>query len=243
MREIEGVICDMDGTIVESEDLHLKAWNMAIENHGCTPPSADWSNDCIGLPDRICLDMVYKLFPRLADAGDILEEKQLIFREMARERGANLSHQGIRERLGRLRDAGVKLAVATNSEMPNTRAVLQAAGLTEFFPVIITSDMVGKGKPHPDIYLSAAYGLGLPPSRCAAIEDSVAGLESARAAGCAVLGVTNTWPAEKLKPVDLVFDSTHAALDWALSNRAVLGCAPSNGATLDRVLSNKLEHA
>lgn len=223
MRDIEGVICDMDGTIVDSEELHLEAWNMVLDSHGWVPPSPDWCAECVGMPETFCLGIVHKTFPHLVDRGDLIEEKQNFFRELVLRRGEALAMPGVRDGLERLRSAGVKLAVATNSETPNTSLVMTASGLAACFSAIITSDVAGKSKPHPAVYQLAAWELGLSPDRCAALEDSLAGLDSARAAGCTVLGVTTTWPAARLTAADYVFATTSAALDWALSqNRAVL---------------------
>lgn len=216
MRSIEAVICDMDGTIVDSEELHLRAWNLVLDRHGCQPESPNWGDAFIGLTEDACLATVCGLFPHLAEAGDLVEEKQRNFRAMVRERGTAITNDAIRRGLARLRDAGVKLAVATSSEMENASIVLEASGLAEFFPVVVTSDTAARAKPHPDMYRAAAAGLAVAPGRCAALEDSIAGLVSASGAGCITLAVANTLPAAELKPADYVFDSTPAALAWSL---------------------------
>lgn len=219
MRAIQGVICDMDGTLVDSEGLHLEAWNLMLESCGRRAPYPHWSDDCIGLPDQAALDKVLALFPDLAGTPDLLQCKQRFFRQLVAERGTGLTTPAIREKLEQLRDAGIGLAVGTNSNTPNTQATLGAAGLLDMFPVIVTASMVERGKPQPDIYLKAARDLGLDPADCAVLEDSTAGLTAARAAGCLVLGVATTWPAEKLSPVDLIFADTAEALEWTLAER------------------------
>ncbi len=216
MRSIEAVICDMDGTIVDSEELHLEAWNMVLDRHGCTPESPNWGDAFFGLTENDCLATVCGLFPHLAEAGDLIGEKQVYFRDMVRRRGPSLTQDAIRHGLVRLRDVGVKLAVATNSEMENASIVLAASGLAEFFPVVITSDVAAQPKPHPDMYQAAAAGLGVMPARCAAVEDSLAGLASADGAGCITLAVANTLPVADLKPADYVFGSTPEAFGWVL---------------------------
>lgn len=216
MEEINGVICDMDGTLVDSEQYHLEAWNKLLERFGHVPPGPHWNDDCIGLPDSYAVDKTIELFPDLAGRGDLLEIKQTAFRELVRENSDTLAFPGVRQRLKQLYDAGVGIAVGTNSVLANTRATLGAAGLWDFIPVVVTADMVRHSKPAPDIYQAAAKGLNLPPSQCIVLEDSVAGLEAARAAGCLVAGITNTWPADKLVPADMIFPSTASALDWVL---------------------------
>lgn len=212
---IEGVICDLDGTAVDSEGVHMDAWNGVLEHFGFAPPGREWHEDCIGLPDADARDKTIRLFPSLEKHRDeIIDLKERIFRELVAKKGPALAYPGTRERLERLRGMGARLAIGTNSILANCRASLAAAGLAEYFPVVVTLDQVEHGKPAPDIFLAAAQRLAVPPGRTAVIEDSTAGLAAARAAGCVVLGVENTWPAEKLVPSDFVFPTTAAALDW-----------------------------
>lgn len=217
MPRIEGVLCDLDGTLVDSEPSHLNAWNILIERDGHTPPSPHWNDDCIGLPDTYARDKTYDTFPDMrAKYPNLLEMKQEAFRELIARLGEKLAYPGVAEQLERLRLSGVKLAVGTNSVMVNTRASLTASGLLRFFPVIVTLDTVTRGKPDPEIYRTAAEKLGLAPERCAVLEDSTAGLASGKAAGCLVLGITNTWKASALTDAEKTFDSTAAAMDWII---------------------------
>jgi sugar-phosphatase len=96
-------------------------------------------------------------------------------------------------------------AVVTSGTPPIATARLRTAG----FPVprtLVTADDVPRGKPDPAPYLLAAQRLGLPPERCLAVEDAPAGIASAQAAGCQVLAVTGTAPAEELAAAVLTVD-------------------------------------
>jgi beta-phosphoglucomutase-like phosphatase (HAD superfamily) len=73
-----------------------------------------------------------------------------------------------------------------------------ALGLREHFDVVVTADDVRRGKPHPEVYLRAAAGLGVDPSACVVFEDAVVGVQAARAAGMRVIGVTSAHTAEEL---------------------------------------------
>lgn len=222
MIEIEGVICDLDGTLVESESLHLEAWNELIRRAGYQPPSPNWNNDCIGLPDTYAAEKTQKYFPEMGEAAELNDKKQIIYRELVKNKGSALAFPGVRDMLTRLRDIGMPLAVGTNSVYANTRAALDAAGLGDFFSIAVTLDQVEHGKPAPDIYLEAAKRLGKAPERCAVLEDSQAGIESARRAGCLVLGLATTWPADKLGDAHHVFGTTAAALGWVLEQCATV---------------------
>lgn len=217
MRDIEGILFDLDGTLVDSEKLHLVAWNMVLESHGIVLP-ANWNDDYIGIPDIDNAAKLVDMFPVLADKVRLNDRKQELYRDLVRDSGRGISYPGLEDRLRRLSGCGVKMAVGTNSIEANTRAALEAAGLIEFFPVRITFDKVTHGKPHPEVYLTAALRLGLRPERCAVIEDSVAGVASGKAAGCLTFGVLNTWPAAVLSAADRIFDDTASALDWMLES-------------------------
>ena len=218
MREIAGVLCDLDGTLIDSEDLHLESCNILLEGYGCNPPH-HWNEDCIGLPDNYARDKAWAMFPALQDVSDLLEKKQEIFRDLVAKRGPRLAYPGVESKLAELKSAGVKLAVGTNSVLINTRAALEATGLARFFPVVVTLDQVRHGKPYPDIYAAAADGLGLPPGRCVVLEDSTAGVAAGKTAGCLVFGVLNTWSAAKLAGADRIFDNTPSAMAWMLEKR------------------------
>ncbi|MDR2390688.1 MAG: HAD family phosphatase, partial [Planctomycetota bacterium] len=212
MRPIDGVLFDLDGTLVDSEKFHLEAWNALVVRAGHVPGD-HWNLDCVGLPDTCTGEKALRLFPGIDKFGDPVAEKRTIFREILSREGRGLIFPGVEERLERLVAAGFRLAIGTNSPRGNTLATLDAAGLRRFFPEIVTLDSVARGKPAPDIYASAASRLDLDPERCAVIEDSPAGVLSGLAAGCFVLAVMTTWSADRLPGAESHYATTAAAMD------------------------------
>jgi HAD superfamily hydrolase (TIGR01509 family) len=102
------------------------------------------------------------------------------------------------------------LAIASSSNAELIDTVLRAAGLHSLFQVTVSSEEVAHGKPAPDVYLEAAARLGVGPRRCTAIEDSQAGIRSAKAAGMWVVAIPNPhFPPddEALAQADVVLDS------------------------------------
>jgi HAD superfamily hydrolase (TIGR01509 family) len=83
------------------------------------------------------------------------------------------------------------LGLASSSNREIIAAVLEAAGIAECFAAVVSSEEVARGKPAPDVYLEAARRLDVPPQRCAAVEDSHAGIRSAKAAGMHVIAIPN----------------------------------------------------
>jgi HAD superfamily hydrolase (TIGR01509 family) len=87
--------------------------------------------------------------------------------------------------------AAFPLALASSSNREVFEEVLELAEIAECFRATVSSEEVERGKPAPDVYLEAARRLGVPPERCAAVEDSHAGIRSARAAGMRVIAIPN----------------------------------------------------
>lgn len=106
--------------------------------------------------------------------------------------------------------AAFPLALASSSNRELIDEVLALAGVTELFAATVSSEEVARGKPSPDVYLEAARRLGVAPEACVAVEDSHAGIRSAKAAGMRVVAIPNpSYPpdGEALAAADLVLDS------------------------------------
>jgi HAD superfamily hydrolase (TIGR01509 family) len=87
--------------------------------------------------------------------------------------------------------ARMPIGLASSSNREVIDLVLDLSGLARFFRVTVSSEEVPRGKPAPDVYLEAARSLGVPPERCAAVEDSHNGIRSAKAAGMRVIAIPN----------------------------------------------------
>lgn len=216
-REIAGIICDLDGTLVDTEDLHLEAWYDIVKRYGATLPEG-WEARYMGNPDidwaHHCVEA--HSLPLSADA--LLAERHKLYRSLLRAHGSRAAFPGVAEELGRLTGLGVKMAVGTNSPIENTTVALEFAGISSFFPVVVAFGMTPRGKPAPDIFQAAAARLGLRPDECAVLEDTRPGVTAGKAAGATVLAVTTTNPASVLADADMIFPSTRDAMGWVRDN-------------------------
>jgi HAD superfamily hydrolase (TIGR01509 family) len=102
---------------------------------------------------------------------------------------------GVSALIARLRELGMRLAVASSSRTAWVEATIRSLGLADAFDVVVSGDDVERGKPDPAIYVLTAQRLGVAPERCMAIEDSPNGVQSARLAGMTVLGVRTEYTA------------------------------------------------
>jgi len=207
--QYKAILFDMDGTLVNTEPLHEEAWfdTLAQFKLDLAP---DWFHHHTGSTDRKLMTKIISDFSLSANVDALLEEKRDRFLEISNTRSETFD--GVKEGLGILK-AKFRLALVTSSSRKGADHVLGLTGLMPFFETTITFDDVVHHKPHPEPYLKGANFFGLDPKACIAVEDSVAGSQSALAAGCYTVGVLNSIPADQLK-VDRIFGTSGEVMEW-----------------------------
>jgi sugar-phosphatase len=172
LSEIEAVLFDMDGTLVDSDKAVERAWLAWAEEYGVDGPAA--YRLAHGAPSEYT---VRRLFPAFDDAQvEAASARQLELQYD--DLDDVIAAPGARELL-----AGLKLpwAVVTSADLRLAKARLDAVGVEP--PILVTTDDVAVGKPDPAGYLMAAQLLGVPAASCLVVEDAEVGLAAARAAG------------------------------------------------------------
>lgn len=224
MYDIDAVICDLDGTLVDTEELHLKAWYDSVAAHGHHLPDG-WEHHYIGNPDIDWAVHCVRTYSPMPDAETLLRERHARYQSLLGEHGEKTAFPGVKDELVKLRERGFKLAVGTNSPLENTTCALRLAGIEHFFPVVVAYGMTPRGKPFPDIFLAAAEWLGVDPRRAVVLEDSAPGIRAGKEAGAMVLALATTNPPEALTEADMLFPATREAMRWVGEN-----CRPSSAA-------------
>jgi beta-phosphoglucomutase len=184
------VLFDMDGTVIDNVPLHQAVWQEFTRRHQLLVSDRELDY-AIG---RKATEVVAHFWPAATaeEASRLVRERQELYR--ARLADTDLVHPvaGVEAFLGRLGAIGVPRVLATDAPQENVDAVFRKFGFARFFEKVVTSDQVRHGKPHPEIFLTAAKAVGAVPDRCLVIEDSPAGIAAAKAANCACLGVSTT---------------------------------------------------
>lgn len=188
MSNYLGLLCDLDGTLADTEPLHCDAWLKMLQDQYQLTYDAHWFEQWIGTSDRVVADWLIQKHTMSASVDDLILAKQRSFHIMVRSSGK--SFPGVPEELAKIQQY-YPLAIATNSGRSDTDVVIPALGLDQFTDVVITATDVKNLKPAPDIYLLAAKQLGVHAGACIAIEDSKPGGEAAKAAGCYLIGLND----------------------------------------------------
>jgi sugar-phosphatase len=192
-QRFEAVLFDLDGVLVDSTASVTRSWGRWAVEYGV---SAQALQENHGQPAQA-------LVKRLLGADQVAAGLARIEDIEVDDAASVAAIPGAHEAFAALPEH--RRAVVTSGTPPIATARLRTAG----FPLpaaLVTADDVPRGKPDPAPYLLAAQRLGLPPERCLAVEDAPAGIASAQAAGCQVLAVTGTAPAEELAAAVLTVD-------------------------------------
>jgi beta-phosphoglucomutase len=193
-----GVIWDVDGTLVDTAELHFQAW-LELAGQLNKPFTRQDFAGTFGWRNP---EIIPKIFGPGYSAEEIAalgDRKERLYREAARS-GIELL-PGVRALLEGLQRAGFAQAIGSSAPRANLDLILDITGLYAFMPVIVAMEDTKKGKPDPEVFLSAARRLDVAPGRCVVFEDAPVGIEAAKRGGMKAVGVTfvGHHPEEKLR--------------------------------------------
>jgi beta-phosphoglucomutase len=197
------VIFDMDGTMVDNTPYHLKSWQALFKKYNMGELTAEtYYTEISGVP---IMDTVKRLFGNdldLAQLEAIHQEKEEFYKSLYAPYVAPIN--GLENFLIELKDAGIKMAIASSATVGDIDFILDHVPVRDYFDAIIEGNRVSKSKPNPQIFLKAAADLGMQPENCVVFEDSLAGIKAGNAAGMKVVGIATSHKAEKLQPSSLI---------------------------------------
>lgn len=182
------VLWDMDGTLVDTAELHFDAWCRLCDGLARPFTRADFKATF----GRRNPEIFQYLFPAgltEAESARLGEDKETMYRAAAREKGVNLL-PGARELMRELARSGARQAIGSSAPRGNLDLILELTGMGPHLGACVGMEDTRRGKPDPEVFLVGAQRLGVDPSRCIVFEDAVAGIEAATAAGMRSIAVT-----------------------------------------------------
>lgn len=204
MAAIRGVIFDVDGTLVDSNDAHARAWVDALEEHGIKVPFEEVRR-CIGMGGDKLLPAVANLSSDSPQGERISERCSEIF--MQRELPRLRAFPGARELLQKIRGRGVKIGVASSAKEEKLGKLLEIAGADGLIEGATSSSDAERSKPDPDIVRAALESLSLPPDQVLMIGDTPYDIEAAARAGVRTIGFrSGGWSDRELEGAIAVYD-------------------------------------
>jgi HAD superfamily hydrolase (TIGR01509 family) len=203
MASPRAVLWDLDGTLVDSEEYHWRAWQQTMAAEGLALTREQFAatfgrRNASFLPDWLPEDLAAEESIRR-----ISEAKEECYRRLILAEGCP-AVPGAAAWVQRLAQEGWLQAVASSAPRHNVDAVVAALGLGQYFQATVAAEDVPIGKPNPDVFLLTASRLAVPPSRCIVVEDAAVGIEAARRAGMRSIGIQHNG---RSLPADLVVDS------------------------------------
>jgi beta-phosphoglucomutase len=193
------IIWDVDGTLVDTAEQHFRAWAKLAAEIAKPFTRADFAAT-FGMRNPEIIRQLF--FPGADDArcSELGARKEDLYRASVREEGTQLL-PGVGHLLVEFAAAGWPQAVGSSAPPGNIELLLGLTDTSKYFAAVVTGDDVRHGKPHPEVFLTAAEKLKANPVRCVVFEDAVAGVEAAKAGGMRCVAVTfvGHHPVEKLR--------------------------------------------
>lgn len=216
MIQTQAVIFDLDGLMVDSEPLHQRAFSMFLARQGIQHEFTveEYGKFFVGIPVIDNTRWLIEQFRLNMSSNEVLEQREAIYEELI-SNPANLTPMtGVHEVIGKLRERGLPLAVASGSPRNQVEIVLRGLGVASHFRVVIAGTDVPRSKPAPDVYLRASEFIGIAPAQCVALEDSATGVTAAKSAGMRAIAVPNAYTAHQdLSHADARVANLHQAFE------------------------------
>ena len=190
---IQAVLFDMDGTIFDTEAIYRRCWIRAAKDVGFNIDMDLFFERVCGLNMTDMTALVHRVYGEDAPFEEVRARRRFYLEEELQKLGLPFK-SGAPEILYDLKEKGIKIALVTSSGRALVDRYLQMSSLEGVFDVIMTGETVEHGKPHPEIFLTAATMLGVLPAHCVVVEDSPNGIRAGHAAEMLTVMVPDLHP-------------------------------------------------
>ena len=197
-----GAIFDWDGVIIDSSSHHEESWERLARETGKPLPPGHFKKG-FGRKNEFIIPEILEWTREAAEIERFSLRKVALYREVVAERGVE-ALPGVRLWLEWLREARVPCVIGSSTHRANIELSLDLLGLGNCFAAIVSAEDVTRGKPDPQVFLTAAKKITRPPERCVVFEDALVGIEAAHAGGMKCVAVATTNPPELLRAAERV---------------------------------------
>jgi beta-phosphoglucomutase len=203
LKKPQAILFDLDGVLTDTSEYHYQAWKHLADDEGIPFTHQENDDHLRGISRRGSLMYIIRGKQYSEDQiQEMMDRKDRYYHELIKNMGPKDLVPGGRELLQEIRQAGIKVAIASGSK--NSRTVLQYLQITDLLDGIADGNSVSNSKPAPDIFVYAAGIVQIPTSACLGIEDADAGIEAIKTAGMQALGIG---PKERFHRADKVLPS------------------------------------
>lgn len=194
MTEFNTILFDMDGVVIDSEKLHLKAMDQSLVKNNIVYDKSILE-DYVGRSDESFYQYIFDNVDNSIEVEDLIKDKNNFFEELLKE----LEYvEGFTDFIQLAKQNNIKSGLVTSSSRFSVGKVDEVLNMTPYFEVIVSEEDTQKHKPHPDPYILGLVRFSADKTKTLVIEDSVNGIISGKAAGCVVAGLTTSFDAEVL---------------------------------------------
>jgi len=193
---IKGVIFDLDGVIVSTDEYHYLAWKKLAEKEGIVF-NKEINNRLRGVSRMESLEIILEKANKIyseQEKQEMAEIKNNIYLDFLDELNPKSILSNAVEIIDYLKDEGIKVAIGSSSR--NTKKILKQLGITDLFDAVADGNDITRSKPNPEVFFVASDRLGLLPDECAVIEDAISGIEAAKAAGMTAIAINDAVKSE-----------------------------------------------
>jgi HAD superfamily hydrolase (TIGR01509 family) len=195
----------MDGVIVDSEPLHLLAFQKFFQNHNVAY-TEEHNREFLGTKDVVMAEILIERFNLPEKPQTVVAGKEHYLSQLLKEQG--VARPGLDKILESASQLGLPMAVASSATLATIHLVVDMLNVRQYFKSLTSGEEVEHGKPSPDVFLLAARRLGVDPEHCLVIEDTLNGIRAAKAAGMWCIAI----------PCQATMHQDHSLADLQLSS-------------------------
>ena len=202
---IQAVIFDLDGTLIDNNSFHLRSWQEYLKNNKMDISEEAFRKNINGRTNKDAIEYIYGRKMSEEESWKYTLEKEAVYRKLYAPHIRPV--KGLPELLETIDELHIPMAIATSGIQVNIDFMFSYLPIKKYFQVVVNSAHIARGKPDPEIYLKTAEQLCIPAQDCLVFEDAAVGVTAARSACMKVIAVTTTQTKEELSDADMIIEN------------------------------------